>query len=467
MVQHIDRRGAIAGMAAAGLGAAIPAVARSRKRPNFLFILADDMGYADLSCYGRRDYRTPHIDALAARGMRFTSAYANSAVCTATRVGLITGRYQYRLPIGLEEPLTDRNIGLPPDHPTIASLLRQAGYSTSLIGKWHMGQLPTYGPLQSGYDSFWGIRGGGVDYFTHKFASQSDLWDGNTPIEKAGYLTDLLADQAITTMKQMSSAARPWFMSLHFTAPHWPWEGKDDQQESSRLDRLKNPAAMMSWDSGSMATYAALVTRLDYQVGRIIKAVRSLGIADDTVIVFTSDNGGERFSDTWPFSGKKGELLDGGLRVPAIVVWPGQTRPGSESEDPIMSMDWLPTFVAAAGGSPDPAHPSDGLDIRSALTGLPLPQRDLFWRYKLHAQQAMRRGNWKYLEIEGNAFLFDVVADPMERANLKDRQPGIFKEMQAGWHDWNARMLPLDPESATHGFSGDVMADHLGLKPSH
>lgn len=465
MVVKVDRREAISGMAAVCLGATTPALGRGPKRPNILFILADDLGYADISCYGRRDYQTPNIDALAAHGMRFTSAYANSAVCTATRVGLATGRYQYRLPIGLEEPLTDRKVGLPPSHPTIASLLRQAGYSTSLIGKWHMGQLPDYGPLQSGYDSFWGIRGGGVDYFTHKFANQGDLWDGNTPIDKAGYLTDLLADQAIATMKQASKSTKPWFMSLHFTAPHWPWEGINDQKESQRLDAMKNPAAMMSWDSGTLETYAALVTRLDYQIGRIVKAVRSLGIGDDTVIVFTSDNGGERFSDTWPFSGKKGELLEGGLRVPAIVVWPGRTRPGSECSNPIISMDWLPTFVAAAGASPDPAYPSDGIDIRAALAGHSMPPRDLYWRYKFQTQQAMRRENWKYLEIGANAFLFDVVKDPLERANLKDRQPEVFKELHTAWQDWNAQMLPLDPLSATHAFTGDVMADHPGVKP--
>ena len=152
--------------------------------PNILFILADDLGYADLSCYGRRDYTTPNIDRLAQDGMRFTQAYANSAVCTATRVALITGRYQYRLPVGLEEPLTNspRNIGLPPEHPTLPSLLKKAGYGTTLIGKWHMGWLPNYSPLKSGYDHFWGFRGGGLDYFTHKSAAANtntdDLWDG-------------------------------------------------------------------------------------------------------------------------------------------------------------------------------------------------------------------------------------------------------------------------------------------------
>src|SRR6202142_1266088 len=164
--------------------------------PNILFILADDFGYADLSCYGRPDYTTPHIDKLAAGGMKFMQAYANSAVCTASRVALITGRYQYRLPIGLEEPLGNRNIGLPPEHPTIPSLLRKAGYGTALIGKWHLGRLPGYGPLKSGYDHFWGFRGGALDYFTHKSGgadSETDgLWDNDVSIQQNGYLTDLL-----------------------------------------------------------------------------------------------------------------------------------------------------------------------------------------------------------------------------------------------------------------------------------
>lgn len=463
---EIDRRTVLAGVGAASLASAMPAFARgSRKQPNILYIMADDLGYADLSCYGRRDYKTPNIDALAKRGMRFTSAYANSAVCTATRVGLITGRYQYRLPVGLEEPLAYRPIGLPPEHPTIASLLRKAGYATSLIGKWHMGSLPNYGPLQSGYDEFWGIRGGGVDYFTHKFAGVDDLWDGNTPVKETGYLTDLLADRAIASIKGLSSKDKPWFMSLHFTAPHWPWEGTDDQAESSRLDAMKSPMALLSWDSGTLSIYAKLVTRLDYQIGRIVKAVRNLGIADDTVIVFTSDNGGERFSDTWPFSGKKGELLEGGLRIPAIVVWPGLTRGNTTNASPMISMDWLPTFVAAAGGVQDPAYPSDGIDIRPALAGGALPERPLFWRYKMHTQQAMRRGRWKYLNIDDNAFLFDVIEDPLERANLKDRHPDVFRSMETAWHEWDAKMLPLDPESTTHGFTGDVMADHIGAAP--
>ncbi len=455
------RRAAILGAAAA---AASPALAIGPgERPNILFIMADDLGYADLSCYGRTDYSTPVLDRLAAHGMRFTSAYANSAVCTATRVALITGRYQYRLPIGLEEPLADRDVGVPPDHPTIASLLRDRGYATSLIGKWHLGNLPNYGPLKSGYDEFWGIRSGGVDYFTHKVFGKEDLWDGTTQIEETGYLTDLLGDRAITALQSRQAEARPWFMSLHFTAPHWPWEGPDDIAESQRLEEKGGRLPIIHFDGGSMATYAELVTRMDFQIGRVLDTLERLGMAKNTIVVFTSDNGGERFSKNWPFSGRKTELLEGGLRVPAIVRWPGIVAPGSVSDAQIMSMDWLPTLAGAGGGTPAPSHPSDGIDIRPALLGNSLAERPLFWRFKHMNQRAVRKGQWKYLKIKDNEFLFDVIADPMEMANLKARNPEKFAQLKDLYEAWSADMLPLDPASYTHGFTAEQLADHFGV----
>lgn len=460
---RLTRRSAMIGGAAAS-AMATPAFGHARARqPNILFIMADDLGYGDLSCYGRTEYVTPAIDSLARDGVRFTSAYANSAVCTATRVALITGRYQYRLPIGLEEPLGHRDVGLPPDHPTIASLLRDRGYATSLIGKWHLGNLPDYGPLKSGYDEFWGIRSGGVDYFTHKVFGKEDLWDGMTQIEEAGYLTDLLADRTIASLERRKKERRPWFVSLHFTAPHWPWEGPDDKAESERLDAMPGPLPIIHFDGGSMAKYAEIVTRMDWQIGRILDALRKLDMERDTIVVFTSDNGGERFSKNWPFSGRKTELLEGGLRIPAIVRWPGKVRRGSTSDAQIMSMDWLPTLLAAAGGSANPAFASDGMDISPALSGASLPQRPLFWRFKHLDQRAVRLGSWKYLKIKDNEFLFDVVADPMEMANLKERRPDVFADLKQRYAQWSGTMLPLDPDSYTHGFTASMLADHFGV----
>jgi arylsulfatase A-like enzyme len=456
----------------AAVGTPLALVAGSRvaraadPQPNIVFILADDMGYADLSCYGRPDFKTPRIDRLAAEGMKFEQAYANSAVCTATRTALITGRYQYRLPIGLEEPLpTDgkRNVGLPPEHPTLPSLLRKAGYGTALIGKWHLGRLPDYGPLASGYDHFWGFRSGAVDYFTHKSGpantDSDDLWDDDVKIHETGYLTDLLGNRAVSVIRDYAQAKHPFFISLHFNAPHWPWEGPGDEAESQRI------SALQDFDGGSLKTYGRMVMELDRQVGRVVDALDAAGIANNTIVIFTSDNGGERFSDTWPFTGKKTDLLEGGLRIPAVVRWPGHIRPGSTTQQVAISMDWAPTLLAAAGGKADPAYPLDGISLLPALTqnAAPVP-RKLFWRYRFNAQRAVRDGDMKWLQVNGNTFLFDVVADPLERANLKDRQPEVYRKLVNEYETWAATMLPEDPAANTGSFGyANQVADRPGI----
>ncbi|KQX18808.1 twin-arginine translocation pathway signal protein [Sphingomonas sp. Root50] len=440
-----------------------PSIAVSPRQPNILFILADDLGYADLSCYGRRDYQTPAIDSLATHGMRFTQAYANSAVCSATRVSLITGRYQYRLPVGLEEPLGPGNIGLPPEHPTLPSLLRKAGYTTALIGKWHLGALPDFDPGRSGYDHFWGIRGGAVDYFTHKAMGAPDLWDDQHQIRQQGYLTDLLGDKAVEFIGEHSRSAKPWFMSLHFTAPHWPWEGPADEAEARRLDESRSPWAIAHYDGGSSKTYAQMVTGMDRQIARLIAALKRLDLEKDTIVVFTSDNGGERFSDTWPFSGRKTELLEGGLRIPAIIRWPGRIGEGAISDQMMASMDWLPTLLAIAGTKPDPAYPPDGMDLSPILAGSSPASRRLYWRYLNMNQEACRSGAWKYLKILDNSFLFNVVDDPLERANLKERYPEKFAELKAAFDSWNKTMLPLNLAARTGGSTGAEVADRFGV----
>src|ERR1017187_4359366 len=294
-------------------------------KPNIVYMMADDMGYADLSCYGRREYKTPNIDSIALHGVKFLQAYANSAVCSATRTALITGRYQYRLRVGLEEPVQFKSkYGLPPEQPTLPSLIKKAGYGTTLIGKWHLGGLPEFGPLKSGYDHFWGFRWGALDYFTHKYGiantDTDDLWDGDVPIHQNGYLTDLMGDRAVKVIGDYAKAGEPFLLSLHFNAPHWPWEGPRDEAESRRLigHRLND------FDGGSQETYQRMIEDLDLQVGRVLETLRANGIAENTIVIFTSDNGGERFADTWPFTGRKTELLEGGLRIPAVISWPAR-----------------------------------------------------------------------------------------------------------------------------------------------
>ncbi len=441
------------------------ATAQSGK-PNIVFILADDLGFADVSCYGQRDYTTPNIDRLALEGLRFTQGYANSAVCSATRTALITGRYQYRLPVGLEEPInasTPKNIGLPPGHPTLPSLLRTAGYATTLIGKWHLGFLPEFSPLKSGYDHFFGIFGGAADYFNHGFdhARGGDqafqLHEEEVPVERHGYMTNLLGDRAVDTIDTYARSRQPFLLSLHFTAPHWPWEGPDDEAESLRIRNINHR------DGGTQKTYGRMVQSLDANIGRVLQALDVRGLSDNTIVIFTSDNGGERFSKTWPFTGMKQELLEGGLRIPAIIRWPGQVAAGSVSDQAMITMDWVPTLLAAGGTRPDPAYPSDGEDLAPALAGAAPHPRRFYWRYKAGAQRAIRDGDWKYLRIAGNEFLFDVVQDPRERANLKDRYPDVFARLKSGWEAWNATMLEERPRPAAYAQPGNLLADHYGV----
>ena len=429
-----------------------------KQSPNIVFILADDLGWADLSVYGQTDFSTPHLDAMAAQGVRFTQAYSNSAVCSATRFALITGRYQYHLRGGLEEPLvrSAHKYGLPPEHPTLPSLLRDAGYETALIGKWHLGSLPSFGPLKSGYQRFFGNYGGAIDYFTHKpgvgEAVPRDLYEGEVPVERVGYYTQLLADEASNWLRQRKPE-QPFLLSLHFTAPHWPWVGPEDEQVSRGLTDL------FHYDGGNLQTYARMVRSLDAAVGQVLQTLEQQGLSENTIVVFSSDNGGERFAKTWPFTGQKTELLEGGIRVPTLLRWPARLQP-QVSEQVTISMDWLPTLLAAAGVAPDPAYPPDGENILPVLEGqAPVHPRQLYWRYKAQRQRAVRDGDWKYLKINDNEFLFDVALDTLERANLKHQHPEVIERLRAQWLEWSAAFHPITDEVMTHGVTPDIQAD--------
>jgi len=325
--------------------------------------------------------------------------------------------------------------------------------------------------LKSGYDHFFGIFPGAADYFNHGPNALRDLAFGRpggliygqlheqeVPVDRHGYMTNLLGDRAVQTIEGYARSRVPFLLSLHFTAPHWPWEGPDDEAQSQRIKDVFHR------DGGSRRTYAAMVQSLDANVGRVLQALDTSGFAGNTIVVFTSDNGGERFSDTWPFSGMKDELLEGGLRVPSVVRWPARIAAGSVSEQVMVTMDWMPTLLAAAGTAPDAAYPSDGEDLAAIMTGRAAPHpRKLHWRYKVGSQRAVRDGDWKYLRIAGNEFLFDVVQDPRERANLKDRQKDVFDRLKGDWEAWNGTMLPERPRPVTYGNAGNFVADHYGV----
>jgi arylsulfatase A-like enzyme len=435
------------------------------KPPNIVFIMADDLGYADLSCYGRRDFTTSNIDRIAARGVRFLQGYANSAVCSATRLALITGRYQYRLRLGLEEPLAgNAAIGLPPEHPTLPSLLKTVGYGTSLIGKWHLGVLPNFGPLKSGYDRFFGFRSGAVDYYSHLDPRQRhDLWDQDVEVHQVGYLTEQLGARAVAAVNGYAASGQPFLVSLHFNAPHWPWEAPGDEAESRRL----GGSNLRHFDGGTQETYRRMIGAMDTEIGRVFAALDANGLTENTIVIFTSDNGGERFADTWPFTGRKTELLEGGLRIPTLISWPARIPAGVTCDQVAISMDWMPTLLAAAGAAPDPAYPPDGINLMPALAGAVPVERKLFWRYKTNWQRAARIGDYKFLKILDNTFLFNVVKDPLERANLKDRRRDVYDRLVAEWHAWNAGMLPEIAESFIEAYTGAELADRYGAqKPS-
>lgn len=417
--------------------------------PNFVFIVADDLGFADLGCYGGRAPVSPVLDRLAAGGARFTQGYANSPVCSPTRFALMTGRYQYRLRGAAEEPINSRSrgstsLGLPPEHPTLPSLLRQAGYRTALVGKWHLGYPPAFGPLRSGYDEFFGPMSGGVDYFSHcDSRGTHDLFEGSAEHREEGYLTDLISQRAAGTVERMAGTA-PFFLSVHYTAPHWPWETRDDAALAAEVEEN-----LFHLHGGNIHTYRRMIEHMDEGIGRVVAALAEKGVLDDTLVVFTSDNGGERFSDSWPLVGGKMDLTEGGIRVPWIAHWPARIAAGATSEQLCMTMDWSATMLAAAGVGADPAHPLDGVSLLPVLDDPGRTfARPLHWRMNHRAQRALRDGRWKYLSVDEHEYLFDLAADERERANLASRQPERLAAMRDDWLAWNAALPPI-PADAT------------------
>lgn len=330
--------------------------------PNILFILADDLGWADLGCYGSSAIRTPNLDRLAREGIRFRHGYACSPWCSSTRIGLYTGRYPTRLPAGLEEPLTTHteHNGIPADHPTLSSLLLATGYQTAMFGKWHCGWLPWYSPLRIGFQTFYGNFDGAIDYFEHiNTIGEADLYEGETSVEEAGYYTSLISDRAAEFVA--ANRDSPFYLQLNYTAPHWPWEGPNDREVGAEIRRRFSeqpvPTPLIHPDGGSLAKYAELVEEMDAGVGKVLTALADAGRAENTIVVFTSDNGGERWSNNWPLVGEKGDLAEGGIRVPLILRWPAAVPGDQISDHPIDTLDLTATLIDAGGTTPDSEYP--------------------------------------------------------------------------------------------------------------
>ncbi len=417
-------------------------VAASSPPPNIVLIVADDLGYGDLSSYGATDIRTPNIDRIAQRGIRFTHCYANGPECTPTRTALLTGRYQQRVG-GLECAIGVGNVGrydeaiwlqkrgelgLPPAELTLARVLKKWGYRTACFGKWHLGYLERFLPRRHGFDEFFGILGGNADYFTHREENgQLTLYRNEKPEDRRGYLTDLFAEEAIAWLKKRDR--NPFFLYLPFTAPHTPIQDPDE------FDPKTGTAP---WKNRHRPTYAKMVERMDQRIGDVLAQLRVMGQEDNTIVILLSDNGADPNGNNGLLRGGKGTLWEGGIRVPCLMQWPSGLPAGKIVSQVAITMDLMPTLLRAANIS-EPAAKFDGTDLLPILRGQASPHpRKLFWRYKRGdiVRKAVRIGDLKLVLDPRGEELHDLSADEREQNNLlpaRAQEAEALKKALAAW----------------------------------
>lgn len=425
-------------LAIAGV-AAVPGARQAPPPPNIVLIIMDDLGYGDIGSYGVPDAKTPNIDRLAREGVKLTDFYANAANCSPTRTAFISGRYQQRF--GIEMPLgtfaDDLDRGLAPSETSLGLLLKSKGYATALIGKWHLGWKPEFHPNRHGFDEFWGFLGGAHDYHTNVASSgRVDLYHNEQPTTSSGYLTDEISARAKAFIE--GHQRQPFFLEVAYNTPHWPFQPPGlPADQRSRPDLLHD---------GTRADYVAMVESADRGVGEILAALDRLQLARNTLVIFTSDNGGEWLSRNAPFFHRKSTLWEGGIRVPALLRWPDQLPAGLVSRQVGITMDLTASILAAAGVTPPPSYRPEGVNLLPLLKERRLAERTLFWRIKNNArdQKAVRRGRWKYLRdgvgtVDGvHEFLFDLDADPAERQDLSIANAAMLAEFRRLLADWEA-----------------------------
>ncbi|HEY3964320.1 MAG TPA: sulfatase-like hydrolase/transferase [Planctomycetaceae bacterium] len=414
---------------------------RESQRPNVIVILTDDMGYADLGCYGSRDIKTPHLDRLAAQGVRLTNFYSSGPVCTPTRAALMTGRWQQRVGLewaigpGLKEP------GLPTREITLPRMLKNAGYATALFGKWHLGYKPEFGPNAHGFDEFFGLLSGNVDHYSHReINDEADWYENTTPVEVTGYSTDLITDRATAFVRRERPAGTPFFLYVAYNAVHWPF------QAPGRPADVRQRA---NWFAGTRQDYAAMSEAVDTGVGKILAALDEQKQTASTLVIFTDDNGGERLSDMGPLFHHKATLWEGGIHVPCILRCPGNLPAGKVSDQPAITHDLTATILAACRVVPPADRKLDGLDLAPLLTGTAPPApRTFFWRIQRadRSQRAVRHGNLKFVRDGNIELLFDLAKDVGERKDISYEHPEQLAELRRRLADWEAEMAQEKPE---------------------
>jgi arylsulfatase A-like enzyme len=419
--------------------AALPLAQAQRdnaSRPNVVLIITDDVGYGDFGSYGAPDIKTPNVDSLATDGVRLTDFYANGATCSPTRTGLISGRYQQRFaieaPLGNEHS-RDAARGLPATGRSLPQLLKNNGYATALIGKWHLGYKPEFSPGAHGFEYFFGFKSGYIDYYQHTSGEgQPDLFENDHPVEVAGYMTDLITEKSVRFIEQ--NAQRPFFVDIAYNAAHWPYQPPD--KPSKAIDNARH-LGPFDKDTSTRSDYVAMLERADQGVGRILQALDRLGLRQNTIVIFTNDNGGEWLSRNTPLFHHKGTVWEGGIRVPAILRWPGRIPAGRVSGQVGITMD-LAASILSATRTPVPADARlEGIDLLPILEGrAPEVERTLFWRVTgPRTQVAVRSGDWKLL-VDGRPMLFNLRDDLGERNNLVGRRGDIARKLEpllAAW----------------------------------
>ncbi|MFQ5731144.1 MAG: sulfatase-like hydrolase/transferase [Planctomycetaceae bacterium] len=426
--------------------------AESKGRPNIVLIMADDMGYGDASCYGNTAYKTPHIDRLAAGGMRFTDFHSSGPVCSPTRAGLLTGRYQQRAGIpGVinADPKVNRHHGLHPKETTFAELLKPAGYATGIFGKWHLGYRKRFNPVHHGFNRFRGYVSGNVDYISHvDRMGVADWWDGDKLITEKGYSTHLITRHAVAFIR--AHRDRPFCLYVAHEAVHAPYQGpKDRAVRAPGQGRI--PGATRR---DVKAAYREMMTEMDKGVGEIVATLQALKLERKTLVIFFSDNGANRNGSNGRLRGFKGSVWEGGHRVPAVAYWPGTIKPGTLCAQPAISLDLMPTMLELAGAKTPERHKLDGVSLAPVLTGKgEMPKRVLFWEYR--RKSAVRQGPWKLVlgerGLKRKPALFHLVDDPGETTNLAPKHAERVRKLRrllSAWRTDVAKGATRQPKRA-------------------
>ena len=417
------------------------------QKPNIIYIMIDDLGYGDLGCYGSKVNRTPNIDRLAKKGIRFTDYHSNGPMCTPTRAALMTGMYQHRFGKKFEGAISGKkhyDEGLPLEAITIAEVLKKAGYVTGMYGKWHLGYKPPFLPADQGFDEFIGLGSGDGDHHTHIDRSgRVDWWRNNELKMENGYSTDLITDHSINFIK--THQKKPFFLYVSHLSIHFPWQGPDDPHHRVEGKDYANDKWGIIPDKNNVSPHVkTMIESIDIGVGKIMNTLKNQNLENNTLVIFTSDNGGYthyanshfNISSNGPLRGQKKEVYEGGHRVPFIAYWPGKIKKGSQSDEIVMTIDMFPTFAELAQATIPKNHQLDGISILSHLfNNKSLPERAVCW--KIDNERAIRKGKWKLCLIKKNPpELYNLFKDIGETKNMAAENPELVKRLFAEYAEW-------------------------------